>query len=349
MWNILSYIDFSKLIMPSQTFELQYANRRESRVKDNVHITNLNVPSTNDAVINLNQYVTAKDIPANQQKVIIHAVGNGEVFEQFDTDYQKLAQEQDGHIVVGFNFRNVQQSTGRVSSQEDWINDVIAVVDHYLNKGIQLNNICLVGNSLGAAIVTLAAAKLYQRESDSNQCPKLLNIRSFSNLSNEVVDSLIPYILESMPYLLPLRHLLRPFVTQGLYYSFGNLDAAAAYKLLPDHCKDYIVAIDDTLINQGARLHDELKDDSKAEAKKIKTMLQDSVPVIESQERDLSRLQAKLTKIRERKILYQARNPDGLRAHSAHLVFMKGKCKHMPATNGEEIYKNKIKRLLNNS
>ncbi|HRE31636.1 MAG TPA: alpha/beta hydrolase, partial [Candidatus Berkiella sp.] len=186
----------SQIIMPSQII---HASIRPPHSHTN------KIKSVGD--LKIYQYPD-KDFRTNADtKVIIHAFGNGDCAEVHDAELQWLANKYANKnvIVVGMNFRNVSNSRGKASSENDWIEDVVSIVDHYRGKGVTLKNILLKGHSLGGAIMTMAAAKIYadelaklkqttpnpSAEAKNNCAPRLFNNRSFSTLADEIMISLL--------------------------------------------------------------------------------------------------------------------------------------------------------------
>ncbi|MBP9721577.1 MAG: alpha/beta fold hydrolase [Gammaproteobacteria bacterium] len=164
---------------------------------DNVSSKYLQVPSSGNAKIT---FVECRylcfDLP---QKVIIHIYGRQDCVEKHSRELLQKALYFKAHniTIVGLNLRNVMASTGIPRCQQDWIDDVKAVVDYYVQSGINLNNILLHGHSMGGAIATLAAAQLYKQEliknkkskksKKSKNCIRVLNDRSFSTLPRVTV------------------------------------------------------------------------------------------------------------------------------------------------------------------
>lgn len=300
--NLFGYY-ISQVIMPSQSFLKKLlakipnvSNQNTSSYK----ITQGFVDSTQGAKINFCE-VVSKPIPTikKNQKIIIHLQGNGDIYENHIAEYIQEAKKYPGVKIVGFNSRNVRKSTGLPKSQEDWVDDAIALIRHYQKKGSKLEDIILSGHSLGAAILTMAGAKIYQEEkkiaAQSNgkkkaQSVKIINNRSFSTLADEVLESilggvgsaivcgfiygtlfasffsLIPALIGSLALvglgkIFPNipKILLRPITVGVLKLTFGTMDALSAYKSLPNDSKTHIVAKDDLNIVLKASLHYGLK------------------------------------------------------------------------------------------
>lgn len=279
----------SRLVMPAQ---FRAKEEDMSYLITDVTHSRFNVPSTGGAQINFREFVRKEDAKKNikRQKIIIHAQGNMDFYENHLDEYAHKARKYRNCRIVGFNCRNVQLSEGRVGSEEDWLDDVIAVVNHYRQLGVPLKNILLQGESLGAAIVTMAAAKIYRQEKAKNkdkaQSVKVLNCRSFTSLTDVVATLGLGKILAGAIYgsiaamAAPLtvgvavgaaviagsffsnavtEILVKPWIKGILWLSFGTMDVYSAYNELPVDAKDYIMVKGDGIIRKSARLHDGLK------------------------------------------------------------------------------------------
>ncbi len=232
------------------------------------------------------------------QRIIIHCYGRNDCVERHISELLEKAElyKDDNITVVGMNFRNVMLSTGKPVCQQDWIDDVIAVVDTYIKQGIDVNDILLHGHSMGGAIATIAAAQIYQREKLlSQKSVKIFNDRSFGTLPNIVVELIfrgfgsglfigiiiatITVIPAIIVYGLPglalaglmlvggiLAGLIIPKVAKALCWvvanivlwpSFGLLEATKAYNSLPHEAKDFIfVKKDNIILGKSGLVHD---------------------------------------------------------------------------------------------
>lgn len=156
------------------------------------------IASTQDALIDVFEVQKINshfDLPVENQKVFIHLHGEGACYETFKDHYRSLAQKYPGSQIVGFNCRNVQYSQGIATCENDWVDDAVAVIRFYQKKGIPLENIVLIGHSLGGAILTMAAARIYQEEITSKgkqaaRSVKVFSNRSFSTLAHVVAERL---------------------------------------------------------------------------------------------------------------------------------------------------------------
>lgn len=202
----------SKFIMPSQSNyprrEIDPNKLNKIRIVDKIDSHNIYgidriVASTGKAEIFFREYQSAREFslnklryspPTSNNKIIISAVGNGDVADLAGNMLKNMAHNNLGCRVVGFDCRNVDRSRGRVKSENDWVADAMAVIDYYHNiHKIPYENIILFGHSLGAAILTMAAAQIYKRElkkygGDEPRGVYLINSRSFRDLPSVVAE-----------------------------------------------------------------------------------------------------------------------------------------------------------------
>lgn len=161
----------SFVVMPSQMGGYNSSldiSTRQSGTEGGVVFNSFTIESTNNATINYCEYKKLVPSPSNlsekNQKIIIYAVGNGDYYENHHQEYLATATNYSNCIIVGFNFRNVGIGKGISFSENHWIDDAIAVINVYRRQGIPVENILLSGHSLGAAILTMAAAKIYEND-----------------------------------------------------------------------------------------------------------------------------------------------------------------------------------------
>lgn len=367
MLRLPSSSDISKLIMPSQNDGDLYREERVDRIENGVHVKVRDIHSTKGATINFSEYFVEPSRSESDTKVIIHAVGNAEMYEHYNDEYIALAKKYPNAKIIGFNFRNVGASTGEVTSDIDWINDVISLVNFCLSKHYQIENICLVGASLGACILTLAAARIYEANKEScvkkgidiahAKSVRLLNIRSFNSLADEVVNSIIPMILDNQFYTGPLKILARPVVTALIATKFGRMNAAEAFRSLPDEVKDYIVAIDDELINKGSRLHDSLKLDNHSKKCAIKAQMKEyeQAQVSDEYADEIRDLELALLNLYDSKVTFRQDRGLSIDAHNVSLEHLRTCHRHrddayeseLPAhISGQAVFESKLNRLL---
>lgn len=290
----------SKVIMISQNQPLMnksILNAAKLKVKKNKHMTMMigNIESTGGAKLNFCEIYSKPAHSVENEKVIIYAEGREFAYETNLDKYIQQAKKNPETRIVGFNFRNVQLSKGVAYTQEDWIDDVLAIVNYYTKKGIFLRNIVLNGHSLGGAICTLAAARIYEQNTkkgikEQERHINLFNNRSFSTLTQQILwtmlggigSGIISALLIALPcaffwgsipalYLggaissLGLLYpkapmlLLQPLLDGILSITFGRLDALSAFNKLPTHAKGYIMAKDDAVISPKSSLHYGLK------------------------------------------------------------------------------------------
>lgn len=392
----------SLAVMPSQlvpeynaTYDIDWAERRRSRKEANTAITNYQIDSTGNAKVDFCEVrLDQKQLAAKDQKVIMYAVGNGDFYENHMQDYILLAQKYPGYKIVGFNFRGTMNSKGRAWSENDWINDCLAVVEHYRKQGILTHNMMLNGHSMGGAIITMAAAKLYQHDLAKAQkantpikkvkSVKLINNRSFANLTDEIIVSLLgkkaSAVITGVLYgaLIGLvvgvsllasiavataalfalsyasqksvQNLLHPWVKGLLWLTFGTMDAASAYKSLPVNAVDHIVAKHDAVIQNEAGLHHALKQHNASKKAQLCQVIQ--------QEKNPAKIKAaetELLNLKDSKVRYSDDPAHGFEAHDAplrqfstyHKLRSRNTSDKLPKQLlGEEVIDNKIQRLF---
>lgn len=267
---------------------------RCSREEAGVRVTHLQVPTSTTSCIDLCEFVSLQSsLPP--KKIIIHATGNGDCYENYMDEWLALAAKFPDCKIVGFNFRGVLGSKGYATSETDWIADAVALIEFYRAQGIQTENILLNGHSLGGAVLTLAAATLHARDITRLQqqgvpAVKVLNNRSFSNLPDVVISLFnrlhITPLIASVPYGLlvacalsyPISGsimltasalycvhaalsktisgtLIRPGIRALLWLTFGTLSADTAAQRMPSQNIDYLVARHDPVIGKDASFH----------------------------------------------------------------------------------------------
>lgn len=389
----------SLAVMPSQ-FLGEYdtgstTDWSDVQQREGVTITNHQVDSTNAAKIDFSEIHQNKKFPkAKDQKVIIHAVGNGDFYENHMRDYVRLAKKYPSYKMVGFNFRGTVASKGRAWSENDWIDDCIAVIEHYRKQGIATENILLNGHSMGGAITTMAAAKLYlqdvakakkaNRTVKDVKSVKLINNRSFSNLADEIIVSLlgksasaaitgilygsligliagfsmlasiavVTAALFATLYTTPMvvQNLLYPWMNGLLWLTFGTMDAASAYKSLPEGAVDHIVAKHDAVIQNKAGLHHALKSRNTARKKQLRDIIQQ-----EKNPAKVKAAEAELLNLKDSKVRYSDNPAHGFEAHNADLNMLStyhklrarsAEDKLPQQLSAEDVMDNKIQRLF---
>lgn len=197
----------SKIIMPSQ---MLFANQNINQLRQTLaqyggEVRFQKIPTTKQSQAALFECTNGNTIGKNT-KVILHTYGNGDCAENHLQELIDISAKNRNMVIAGMNFRNVASSgAGTVHSEQDWIDDIMQVVEHYRKRGVPLKNIVLNGHSLGGAIATMAAAQLYQEalkkagktekelspQEKLEYSPRLLNNRSFSSLADEIMISLL--------------------------------------------------------------------------------------------------------------------------------------------------------------
>lgn len=158
-------------------------------------------------------------------------------------DAQALA-NQNQATVVAFDYPNVGKSTGSVYSQSDLIKAGIAQVNRLLKNGVPARKITLYGHSLGGAIATKVADHYHGRK----QTVSLINDRSFSTIGDTVASWVKGPVW--------LKKMIKAIANPVCRLFNWNLDAASAYKRIPEQYKMHIVSKVDHMIHyNGASLH----------------------------------------------------------------------------------------------
>lgn len=370
----------SKIIMHSQLlpkYDFETVADWEKFIKlfdINLQIKRKFIDSTNGASLDVCEIYSK----SNHEKVIIHAMAAGDSYERHLREYMLLARQFPKCKIVSFNFRNVQASTGTAHSEEDWIEDAIAVIENARKQGYAYSDIVLTGHSLGGAIITIAASRIFlkNRQKNSKTDPlqisvKVINNRSFSTLTNEILHSILRgpgsgfvsgilygglvYLLFGISIaaaigvsLLVLgffypslpKLVLKPWIESFISITFGNLDALSAYKILPENAKDYIFAKNDCVIDALSSLHHGLKQSAATE-----TRTRSNISKVKTH--SLS----ELLNYKDSKICYTSSNGvrigDSLQSHFLPLSALSTiNKKRNLQIKGDEVMVNKIKRLL---
>ena len=145
--------------------------------------------------------------------------------------------------VIGFNYRGVCYSKGLVWTQDNMVDDAVDQAERLILSGANPEYICLDGHCIGGVVATLAAEILRQRGYNV----KVINDRSFQSLPNFLAGYLFPEPNESLfnPIVL-IRYVLGSLVYVSmwviLWLSHWEMDAASAWKNIPDKDKTYVVA-----------------------------------------------------------------------------------------------------------
>lgn len=190
----------SKIIMPSQLRVDKFQATRAVKQKNNVDIKHVGVNSTGGAVLDLATFEQPKKphSKVKDRKLIIFFMGQSLPYETKFDYLIAMAKRYPNATIASFNFRNVGASTGRVSCEQDWVDDARAIVDHFRDLGFCNQNILLSGYSLGGAIATMMAHQVYQHDIKAANGQKnkveplrLISNRSLSDLIEEIIVSLL--------------------------------------------------------------------------------------------------------------------------------------------------------------
>jgi pimeloyl-ACP methyl ester carboxylesterase len=295
--NRLGGVGLGKVILPAQSI---YISECDRAIIQN-HLGNLNqlgqlnvvphVIQTHDgAILDGIQISAISDEPIpepEKEKYIIYFNGNGICYEQMINQMVADAIELQCHC-IGFNFRGVCQSTGVAKSKKDLINDGIAQVQFLLDQRVDPEHITLKGHSLGAAVATLVAKHMH----DNGHKINIFNGRSFSTITNVVVGHIRTRVSggsaqqtghrETLGYKI-LGWLATPFIKLALALTKWEINAAKAFRAIPEDYKEYMLVRssaktrrqqglgvkDDVVINHYASLHAALKDIRRAQKAQV--------------------------------------------------------------------------------
>lgn len=183
--------------------------------------------------------------------VIVAHYGNMDCYENHLEDLRKLAEKTEC-TVVGFNVRGMGLSQGQIqSSTQEAVDDAKSVLSHLTTKGftntdnpVDLNAIMLKGESIGAAVLTVAADQFSEEMAtrkkqiqgvspEKRDEPYVYNSRSFSNLGYAAAG----FVTRNKT----LGNILGRVASNLLDLMQANLKPAKAYDRLRDDRKDYMV------------------------------------------------------------------------------------------------------------
>lgn len=119
----------------------------------------------------------------NPKRYVIYGWGRTGFYENHLEDLAADALNLHANI-ISFNYRGVGKSTGAPVTEDDLVQDYITQVERLLEQGVSPSDITCYGHSMGAAIATLAAAKLHA----TGIKVKLYNDRSFNTLLDSGVE-----------------------------------------------------------------------------------------------------------------------------------------------------------------
>ncbi len=125
-----------------------------------------------------------QEINNSNKKVIISLLGKNEYYEARFKDMTLLAKASKC-AVIGFNYRGINSSQGKVLTLKDLAKDALSVLEHVLQIGFKAENIIMLGNSLGAGVQEMVLSKidkLYPQHGYKNKI-RLINSNSFSSLA----------------------------------------------------------------------------------------------------------------------------------------------------------------------
>ena len=183
------------------------------------------------------------------QRILIHCRGNGEHYEALQAQFIQQAKALNA-LVIGFNYPSVGGNTPNDFNADILRDAVLSIVEQALEQtGLAPEELTLIGQSLGGAIATTAAADLHKR----NIAVRLVNSRSLATL-NILAHS--------------RQNFLSGFTELLADNPDLNIDAASAYQSLPETHKMLICAADDPVIPHEASLLEclNLTDEEKADA-----------------------------------------------------------------------------------
>lgn len=282
----------SKLILPVQT---SYSRDGTSVTQDYVDsltteyykskkitVVNKKVITHDDAIldsIELNPYPS--NTPREEMKAVVTFLGNGENFDNQNT-MQRLTQDacELDALVIGFNYRGVNDSTGKAKSKQDLVTDGIAQVQRLIDSGIKPENIIIKGHSLGAAVGTLVANHFHGQR----QKVHLFNGRSFATTSDVLVGAVITPANQGYGASLFGRFLgaviLKPIIKFALSVTQWEIDAASAFLNIPRKYREYMVV--KSTKDQRKQLHDVQIDKKDGSSGKVKRHVMDDAVISET-------------------------------------------------------------------
>lgn len=154
--------------------------------------------SQNDDAILDTLYVRPEKPSGNY---IINCAARGRTYLDWIEDLNKDAQTSNA-TVIGFNYRGIGKSTGKLITQQDAVDDIIAQVKHLIqDEQVAPQKICLYGLCLGGAFAALAAAELKKE----NINVRLYLSRTFKRFDDTVIGLVLPRQYDKWPiYLLKL-------------------------------------------------------------------------------------------------------------------------------------------------
>lgn len=294
VWDLLKIITnklfgglLGRIILPAQNLPKQNLdNLHIEGVKYNV----IKVKTHDGAILDTIELLTDKQsqLDINNKKYIINMCGNNGCYENKTAEMERDAANLQCNI-IGFNYRGVQNSTGKTTSKDDLVTDSIAQVQRLLDQGVPSRNIALKGYSLGAAVASLVANHFHQQ----GKPIYIFNDRSFSSLTNTIVGWVrAGKNLHNSGHLetttgIILGTILKPLIKLVLAMNKWEISAADAFKEIPPPYRQYMTVRterenrtdktpDDAMITHYASMHLALK----AERRAKKTLIKNRISMI---------------------------------------------------------------------
>lgn len=213
----------------------------------------------------------AGPINYSTEKFIISCMPRDQNYINWIKDFHYCLQFIDATI-IGFNYRGIDYSKGMIWTQDNMIKDVLAQTKRLLELGAKPENIGLEGMCLGAAVATIAAAKLHAQGIKVH----LYNERSFRSIPRLITSFVLPdpdssWInpLNYSSWLNPLNWLrvsavglIYITIVPLIYLSNWSLDAAEAWDTIPWDFKDYTFIYDPSLEESASLKSDDIISDS---------------------------------------------------------------------------------------
>ena len=218
-------------VQGTRSLEAQFA--RDLSKPDNAVITaEKHVVTTHDdadlETIEFTHADQARKAPADRQ-YIIYLVGNSMCYQDILKDCLSDTKAL-GFNAVAYNYRNVMDSSGDISSKFDLISDLISQIERLKKQGVRSENIHLCGHSVGAGIATVVAY-VYAKMGENI---KLFNGRSFGQFSD------ILYYQQPEGW---KRKIWGNFAKLKLKFADLDIDALSAYLEIPEQNKSFITVV----------------------------------------------------------------------------------------------------------
>ncbi len=194
--------------------------------------------------------------PMSERKFVLTCIVRDQNFISWLKDF-KYSADQIGCTAVSFNYRGIDYSQGRVWTQQNMIDDVLAQVDRLLALGATPENIGLEGQCLGGAIATIVAAHLHEK----GLKVKVYNERSFRSLPHGIAGYFLPpancNLWNPINWLRYLTVGIVYIITSPLVWLCGwSLDAESAWDKIPAADKDYSQIHNPLDVDATATQHD---------------------------------------------------------------------------------------------